>query len=553
MIRQYLAIAANSPKVRELRRRMWHGRFKLKTAVKRLIPSSSSTQLPRTARTPYGDAASLQQAWNEMAERRARLRSAAQTEKYRNIFARGFFYGPSTIRSENLVPEHWRTQPLGDNVLSWDPNLRVSVLQQDEVWLCLLGHAFDSQADTTDPGQVAQVLFEQLVASRDAKTLDEVILWLGGRFVVFAFDGEETRVHVDAMASKSCFWGQDQDTIVLASHSALVANALGDSSSKRMKWALNHPDYSNPSGKWLPGTITPHDRARLIHANCVLSITGSATHHLRVFPTKSTRMAPTLTAVEAAETVLHELRFQSQAWIQTANHSYLALTAGSDSRSLLLAGLDLFKNAGTVALTYHFFERNAEHSYRDLLGANRTAELAGLQHKLVDIQPFDGGSDFARMYKQSFPSWARFPTLAKSFYEQVEHDSVVLFGIGGEIGTVFYRDRPHETPTAEELARKFTSSDFHQDPELVEEMGRYMEYTHLKPELLDDFDFYDLFYWESRMSGWAAAGYSEYEAGPLVGLPFNTRRIFVAMLSLSYSERLHKALYKQIEQWATGV
>ena len=100
--------------------------------------------------------------------------------------------------------------------------------------------------------------------------------------------------------------------------------------------------------------------------------------------------------------------------------------------------------------------------------------------------------------------------------------------------------------TGEILANKWTRSTFSSDPRLVKEMAEYITYTQLDSVSPALASFYDLYYWENRMTNWAAAGYSEYELGPSIGLPFNTRRIIWPMLNVAYENRVNKAVSLEI-------
>lgn len=98
------------------------------------------------------------------------------------------------------------------------------------------------------------------------------------------------------------------------------------------------------------------------------------------------------------------------------------------------------------------------------------------------------------------------------------------------------------------LARKYTYSTFQKDPRLIEMFETYLEYTQLSDATGLGYDFYDLFYWEHRLSKWAALGYAEYELVTSVGLPMNSRAFFRAMLALPYELRTSKTFYRRIAE-----
>lgn len=493
----------------------------------------------------------LRNAWIEKTKRSQTWAPASETHNYRNVFAQGWFLGSE---GGNLsLPPTWVSTIFGEKNFSCDPTLQVvhRGSSQQQFQLLLLGQASDSAKKLRNGQQVATELYSVLKSNPHSwKELDEAVTWLGGRFVVIARKSSEIRVHVDAMASRSCYWGTtDAGDVVLASHSALIAQATGDLSSTKAKWVLNHPDYHNPAGVYLPGTITSHDRARLIFANCCLSIKDGAAEHQRFFPPQGTNTTTALSAEAAAEAYLAEVRFQMDVILTSTPESVIALTAGSDSRAILNASLDLLQDAGTSAMTYHFFDKNAEHTRTDLLGANRLAEEAGLKHRILNLKPWDPKARFAKLYTQTFPVWARFGALARACYEGLSAEEALIIGVGGEVGTAFYLDRQHPAVTPEVLAGKFTQDNFQHDAKLIAEFENYMEYTQLAPEFAGNIDLYDLFYWEHRMSGWAAYWYSELDFGPIVALPLNSRRIFCAMLSVPFEDRVRKSVYGTLNSW----
>lgn len=498
-----------------------------------------------------GDYPQLRLAWSEKTKRAGEWVAASETYNYRNVFAQGWFLGSGTEKL-NLPPK-WVENSFGYKNFTCDPALEVVHKGTDELphQLLVLGQATDSEKKLRTSEEVAQELYLVLKKTHNSWTeFDKAVTWLGGRFVVIARQGVEIRVHVDAMASRSCYWGTtDDNRVVLASHSALIAESVGDFSSTRAKWVLNHPEYHNPAGVYLPGTITSYDRANLIFANCCLIINGNTVQHARFFPPKENNPVPALSVEGATEAFLSEVRFQMDAILCSKPRSILALTAGSDSNAILNASLDLLQEASTSAMTYHFFEKNADHTRTDLLGASRLAEGAGLKHRILNLQPWDQATRFAKIYTKTFPVWARFGALARACYEGLSAEESLIIGVGGEIGTAFYLDRKEPIVTPEVLAGKFTQDSFQHDPKLIEEFEDYMAYTQLDSEYAGNIDLYDLFYWEHRMSGWAAYWYSELDFGPTVALPLNSRRVFCAMLGVPFEDRVRKSIYRTLDSW----
>lgn len=335
--------------------------------------------------------------------------------------------------------------------------------------------------------------------------------------------------------------------VYLSSHAVLIAHALGDHESTLKTWIMSHKDYVSPGGKALPALVTPFDCAREVFANCYLSVVDSEVSHRRFFPREPLGR---LSVEEACEIFIEEVRFNVRAWLAVTDRSYFALTAGLDSRAVFASSLDLLQESenDVTAMTYHFFERGNKNTVEDLFKANELALNAGINFKIVDVIQLEPGTPMANLYRETFPTWARFPSLCTSFYTQLSHDSSLFIGIGGEIGTVFYAQRDQDQITPEILAKKYAYSAVSDDPRLVGMFEEYIDYVEFHQSKLFNYDFYDLFYWEHRMSKWAAIGYAEYDLSTTVALPMNSRKLIQAMLSLDLEDRKKKAIYREIER-----
>lgn len=488
---------------------------------------------------------SLQQAWNRYANRHRRSATVADKYKYENVLAKGFFLTNGTIG--DFVPATWARLTLERGYqLAVAPDLVYSYISEPGCATLVLGHAFHKNSGSVTTTDTTALLHGKLTQNRSFDSFEKMVLDMSGRFLAIAIISNELRVYTDPMASRSCFWGQAgrwKKTTYLASHSALIAHATGNTEVTQNRWIMRHPDYSSPGGKTLPALIAPHDCATEVFGNCYLSVQGSKVTHTRYFPKYA--LEP-MSLEEATDVFIDEIRFNTAAWLNVADHSYLTLTAGQDSRAVLSASLDLFneKSNDVTLTTYHFFKTGAETTAKDLLKANQLALDAGLRFKVVDIGTV--AKEAGPLYNATFPAWARFPTLTSAFYHQLQADSSLFIGVGGGIGTAFFTKREQNTITPEWLARKYTPSKVHSDPELIRHFQDYINYTQFTDDRLHGYDLHDLFHWEHRLTKWAGASYSKYDLAATVALPFNSRRLILAMLSLPYKQRTGRAIYAEV-------
>jgi len=306
---------------------------------------------------------------------------------------------------------------------------------------------------------------------------------------------------------------------------------------------MDHPGYNSPGGKYLPALVTAYDGVDQLYANCKAVFSPAEVKISRFFPFAGRQE---MSYDEAYDMFVSDLRAQVRFWLSQADISVLGLTAGGDGRAVLTSSLDAFQDAGSIAMTYHFFDRNPATTYDDLLAANRLAVAAGLPHMTLDIAELSSTSPFAQLYKSTFPVGARFPSLAACLYEGLPAAATLFFSIGGEVGTGFYRERDESAISPALLARKYTTSRFSSDPSLIAKFEEYMDVTDFCEDQLMGYNFYDMFYWEHRLSKWAALGYSEYDLSCIPAVPMNSRRFFAAMHAIPESERLSGYFYSRL-------
>ena len=460
-------------------------------------------------------------------------------------FGRGYLFAKG--EGPHFVPRGWEHLSICGLDLWHDERLPVEICASDDFdgAAILIGKAIDSDLHSSDQSEICRTLMEAAGSGSDFRALDEYVTWLGGRFVILMVNGETMRIYGDATASRSCFWAVTERGFVASSHSTLTARAIDAVATDRSRSFLNHPDYKSPAGKWLPGAMAPHDAVSMITANCVLTVNNNEAKHSRFFPSEG-YSPKKRDAIETARQVEEELNRQLELGIDRRKPFYFGLTAGWDSRVFLKATLDRLHALNAIAFTYHSFDKNPSHSRNDLIAASRLAVDSDLRFLVMDLKPSDKSSRFRKAYAKTFTGWARFPALAENFYNELDHDGQVAILLGPEVGTVFYRERDQSLLNARGLAAKFTQSSFAENTELVRYLDSYIDFTQLDMSERATFHPFDLFYWESRLSSWAAGGYAEYEMAADVILPFNTRRILVPMLEQSVEERLSKRVYKII-------
>lgn len=478
--------------------------------------------------------------------REGQLRPGYKIWGYKNVFAKGFLIseGPHHY----LPRENWEGLSLGAWHLIHDPALEVHTATSPHAGVLVLGQAFDAAGRRETVASRVLKAFERDLAQQrpDPTALDEAVTWLSGRFVLVAWHPGGIFVYNDPLATRACYWHQDASGVALASHTALLAEFRGGLPATRSQWALRHPEYRAPAGRWMPGLITAHDDVLQVYANgrlAVRSMPGGAASvsHDRFFPRADREERR---PDEVFEDFRDDLRQQVRNWLSVAPVSVLTLTAGADSRAVLDAGLDLLQAAESLALTYHPFSNPGKSTYADLAEANRLATSARLPHLVVDVLPISRASQMAALYQRTFPTYQRYQALAGALYLAAPARGVTMFGVGGAVITGMFKDISDPVLTPQLLARKYAQSAFAEDPALHREFEAWMHYAQFSVEALRGHSFYDFFHWEHRMSKWGAEGYLEYDLATIPGPVLSSRRLLLAALSLSPEDRSARALYR---------
>lgn len=456
-------------------------------------------------------------------------------------FIRGYLLRPTVTSC--AATKGWPALAFGPGqVLETHPRTDVQIRNDGSGVLALIGRAYDADSPQHDLSQIADALAEALrTGGRDG--LIGYAAWLGGRFVVLVADGAGLLAVPDCAATLALHYRATPDGLHAASHWTLTAESAQAGPEAAAIEFMNSPEYVSSGGKYYPGLWTPYDGVRTLIANNALwfdPVTGVARQR-RFYPSEALPARSALTA--QAE---FKARLAICCRLSLGARNALSLTGGDDSQATLTTygSLGPALSQQLTAFTYIRPATPDRAQFDDVFAASRTALKAGVQHLVFAVEPVDYASDFHKWYAASFPRGARYPSLARAYYENLPADCTILISTVAEIGTVFYKERSVARPTPETLAAKFTPSAAKNSPALLATMTDYIAETNFQPERFSGIDWHDLFYWEHRNSKWASLWYAEVDMTGFAIVPYNDRRLIEIMLSLPVKEREDKVLQR---------
>ncbi len=373
----------------------------------------------------------------------------------------------------------------------------------------------------------------------------EYIAYLGGRFLCFLIEsGKTMQVIPDCHATYACYYSQ-LTRPVFCSHINLLAEVEGNEVNENARSIINSKEYVSPGGKYYPALMLPFKQTGIIFANNKLihDFKGNKIVSERFYPfSESNFSVSDLNAEKVNE--FNRILGQNLRAIVKDSIFHISLTGGNDSGVTLSAILREKLESQAKAFTY-FNASRATDMAEDVFEASRRAYKAKISHKIVELKPLDISSDFHKQYSSSFRLGARYPSLARAYYEDLPHDILSLVSTCSETGTVFYTDRSDTDISARCLASKFTTSKVKDNPDVIESFEEYIEHTMFTKEKLGGLDFYDVFYWEHRNAKWASLWYSEADLSHFTVVPFNQRTLIELMLSIPLEQRASKELLKR--------
>lgn len=466
----------------------------------------------------------------------------------KNQFVRGFLLQPKSAEIK-LELSGWLKKSFGTHNLLLHPQTEVRSLIDGDRSLHVIGRAYDVNRRELSRDQIVDKLMAVFVEGGQAELI-AYAAWLFGRYIVIAENHEGLCIIPDCAATYACHYLQNDDRGVFASgHWSLLAEASGAKPNEVALSFMTSPEYFSPGGKYYPGLWTPYNRVRTLIANHFLQANRNSetVEQKRFYPTNPLLTRSALDVQEQFEDRLSQCLALS---VETT--TMISLTAGGDSLSTLSAYVrsGLQHDSRLSAFTYIKTQSPVYAQFEDAFGASKYSRNVGLPHLVFGVDPVDFDSEFHKWYTKSFPRGARYPSLARAYYENLPLDCTILISTVAEIGTTFYRERSSGNPSAENLASKFTTSAASKNPSLLSCMAEYIECTSFKPEKFFGFDWHDLFYWEHRNSKWASLWYSEVDMSGFAIVPYNDRRLIELMLSLPLSERTSRTLQNNmIKRW----
>lgn len=448
------------------------------------------------------------------------------------LFPRGYYL------SRKRMPElgaHWKRINIDRNyVLSWDARAPAAVGRLGDLTIALIGRAFHLGLNSFDSGKIV----EHLTVARSAgpSAYSRALYDLSGRYVVIAQTSNETTLQTDATGMRSAFYAKTGG--VVSSHAALTARLSDQSDPSSFggpRW------FREAQAPYHPGRATEYSGVYMLTPNTELTLESGKVSRVGPHP-----RGPLRSAEDIAAEVLPLMQRQLSALVEQAP-ILVSLTAGLDSRITLAASYPVRDH-----ITYFTYSANREDRENPSQGDARFAQLLcgeqGLTHRLVTVDSYLSGGPLSAVMRENSRR-VHSPSVAAAYLEQLPQDAIHIRSNVYEIGRSFFRNAasaPLGPLNAKEFARRCVRvrGGHETSDAAISAFEDWLTVTGFMD--VEDYDPYDLYYWELRMGRWLPALIYESDIAHDTYTLINSRRILELFLTASDADRLDAEVFHQI-------
>lgn len=449
-------------------------------------------------------------------------------------FARGFGLFPE---GAFRAPAGFRCVSIGGWTLALHANTQYAVEQDPSSgdFVLVVGYVMDLAAEHDEAALVAKTLLHSLNVGE--KRLFEKLRDLCGRHVIIYRQQGRVSAVGDACATKAMFYANDRP--LLGSHFKLVSDLAGQGPSEQRLQRKMRQSRRGCYG-YAAGT-TPDRNVSLLLANMVLRLPEMKAQ--RFYPSSD---LPYLDVASASAELLRLFSVQA-ALVASRFHVFVSLTAGLDSR----VSLSVLRPHIENVRAFSYCTQSAHEV--DVRVAREIARRAGVPYQVIGtaVDSKERLKAFASVISEN--NYHRHNVVAA--YEYLH-----LFPVGAahvrsnlfEIGRAFYRAQS-KRPSAlgpDEMGRLyFREYSRPADPDIYSAFAQYAGGSNFEGGLFN-YDPYDVFYWEQRMSCWHAMVVLEADPSVETILMFNSRRCIELALAVDRAERVKGSVFRSVIQSA---
>jgi hypothetical protein len=434
--------------------------------------------------------------------------------------------GEPIVETETVrrVRRHWSRTERQEFLIWTHPRCTLTLVERAEGAIAVMGDAYVQDGRTLDAALFA---------------LDWADPWPGldaicGRYAIAFLEGGQIRAAHDAFGSRTVFHSPGR--LAIASHSALLATAVGAAEDPSVVAFIGSVEYQARKVQYLPGDLSVYAGVYALIPNTY----WDGTRTRRYWPRSAQRETRKEQFLSEAERYLVAFRD----FALSRGKPVFGVTGGIDSRSIFSAFGGSFEGVTWTANI----------KYRERAVVDEVVRHLGVPHRYLSHRRLMPRSA-ARAGLRGVGGWRK-PSLTSEAMGAVFDGEKYIFvrGYGGEIIRGFGPyDRLTGMVEPERLTRAYGSSSNLEGPASAayhafcdKAFAGFIERSELEATRTFGHRLADHFYWEHRMGMWGASMLNELDPVMLSYVGLNSRPLFVAAWGLSSEARFTKDLLRDV-------
>ena len=459
------------------------------------------------------------------------------------LFRRGYLLTSEDISAENRAPFYGNWEKIRiENYFLYVHNDQNYFIQEDNnKTYILVGHAYNPWDNISSENKILEVLIQSESINKDA--FFEELSKVTGVFAIFRIQNNEIFAVQDSVGIMPVFYVDNLDKsneVYVSSHSQLIADLCNLTMDDNIEKLVNSKFFLIGI-RHLPGIKSPFRELKALTANTYLRIPNNSIE--RFYPQQKSNDKEYQNTMETICIVLRN----SMNLIFEKFDASISLTGGIDSKMTLAATNGFYDQ-------YKYFSfHSSVAEKRDAIAAHKICESMGLEHKIYvipenneDIKNFDlmlmilnHNSGYVKKYKDS--------EIRKIAY-LFEQDEITLEVKShvSEIARGFYYGKHGIKKMPNQLKPRHMSNFYKRnmfDRKTLKIMddafSEFTERTEFGKNFSKRYDQSDMFYWEHRMSQWAAFVKQDFDISHDTTIIYNNRKLLDTFMNFDLSDRIN--------------
>ncbi|MBE6533996.1 MAG: hypothetical protein E7678_03380 [Ruminococcaceae bacterium] len=430
------------------------------------------------------------------------------------------------------------------------PRQKIYLLSKGSYGIVLIGHAYNPITNESSEEILINKALELYIEQENLFT-EYFNMWTGV-FALFMFDNDKLRIYGDAAGMYTVFYGLKNGNFYCSSHTNLIGDICDLEFDDYVKELINYRFYPL-FGKSLPGDITPYSEFKRVVPNHYVLFYGREFKIKRFFIKKDDFISG-LTYDEivskCSDLLSSSMNLISQKWAKPA----ISLTGGCDSKTTLSCSNGLYDK-----YKYFSYSSSAEEEV-DAQAASNICNMLGLTHIKYSIsnrdEDFSNLKVIAKIMEYNCGSIGKNNSndiRKRAFFIGIDDFDVEVKSWVSEVARAYYHKRFNKKKFPQKITPKYATNlykVFITNRKLVRKTDEIFADFLSKYYSDEDFktwEWYDLFFWEFRMSSWNGLVITgEHRISYDITVPYNNRYLLNMMLSTPIQYRIDDKIHKDI-------